>query len=73
MDNEKEKEVDFTVNVSKREDALIYKPENYEVSIVVDCKPSKECKEYHENSYIRININGKNVIKRCGALNTDNT
>lgn len=31
--------------------------------IAIDVKPSEECKKYHENSYIQINVGKKNILK----------
>ena len=49
---------------SKREDVFVLKGSNE--CIAMDAVPSKECKEYHQNSYIQIN----RTLRRCGALNT---
>jgi hypothetical protein len=35
---------------------FIYRTENYPGPIAIDCKPSKECDEYHKNSRIQINL-----------------
>ena len=53
---------------SKREDVseFVYIPEKYDGPIDLDCKPSKECDEYHKDSVIQINL-------RCGALNSMET
>ncbi len=48
---------------SKREDAFVYKPDNYPGPIALNATPSKECKEYHENSCIQINIENKTILK----------
>lgn len=32
--------------------------------VVIDCNPSQECKRYHENSCLQINIGDKTIIKR---------
>lgn len=47
---------------SKREDAFIYRPENYTGPVAIDCKPSKECDEYHKNSKVQINIKSDAVL-----------
>ena len=52
---------------SKREDVFVIKGSNE--CIAIDAIPSKECREYHENSYIQIN----GQLRRCGALNTQET
>jgi hypothetical protein len=52
---------------SKREDVFVVKVSNE--CIAIDAIPSKECREYHENSYIQIN----GQLRRCGALNTQET
>lgn len=38
-------------------DEFIFKPENYSGPIAIDCKPSKECDEYHKNSKVYITLN----------------
>lgn len=43
---------------------FIYKPEKYPGPIAIDIKPSKELKEYHENSCIQINHEGKTILKK---------
>lgn len=55
---------------SKRDDVFVFRPINYPGPNVIDMTPSKECKEYHENSYIQVNVDGKTIHKRCGALNS---
>jgi len=52
---------------SKREDVSVIKGSNE--CIAFDAIPSKECREYHENSYVQIN----GQLRRCGALNTMET
>ena len=47
----------------QEENALIYRPAFYDGPIAINSKPSKECKEYHENSYIQINIDNKVINK----------
>ena len=52
---------------SKREDVFVIKGSTE--CIAMDAIPSKECKEYHQNSYLQIN----GTLKRCGTLNTKET
>jgi hypothetical protein len=52
---------------SKREDVFVIKGSNE--CIAMDATPSKECDEYHKNSYIQIN----GQLRRCGALNSMET
>ncbi len=47
---------------SKREDTFIYRPENYPGPIAIDCKPTKECDEYHKNAKVQINIKSDAVL-----------
>lgn len=47
---------------SKREDTFIIRPENYPGPMAIDCKPSKECDEYHQNSKVQINIKSDAVL-----------
>ena len=56
---------------SKREDVFVYRPDTYQGPIAINATPSKECKEYHKNSCIQINVNDENILKRCGALNSN--
>lgn len=42
---------------------FIYRPENYIGPIALDAKPSSECKQYHKNSRIQINID-KEYLKK---------
>jgi hypothetical protein len=44
--------------------SLIYRPENYNGPIAIDIKPSNECKQYHENSYIQTNIEDTTILKK---------
>jgi hypothetical protein len=43
---------------------FIYRPKIYPGPIAIDMKPSKELIEYHENSSIQINMEGKTIIKK---------
>lgn len=43
----------------KLEKNIVYKPKNYDRPIALNAIPSKECDEYHKNSFIQININEK--------------
>ena len=52
---------------SKREDVFVLQGSNE--CIALDAIPSKECDEYHKNSYIQIN----GQLRRCGALNSMET
>jgi len=52
---------------SKREDVFVVR--GSKECIAIDATPSKECREYHQNSCIQIN----GQLKRCGALNTVET
>ncbi len=45
-------------------DIHIFKSENYPGPMAIDVKPSKECREYHENSCIQVNIDGKSYVKK---------
>ena len=51
----------FQPERSKREDVLVFRPEKYEGPIDIDAIPSKECREYHENSGVQIG----NKTMRC--------
>jgi hypothetical protein len=68
-----EKSIKLDRESSKREDVLIYRHHNYEGPIAQDAIPSKECKEYHENSCIQMDVNGQNILKRCGTPNSMET
>lgn len=46
------------------ENTFIYRPKNYRGPIVLNATPSKELKEYHENSCIQANVNGKSYLKK---------
>lgn len=50
---------------SKREYHLIYRPDKYDGPTALNATPSEECKEYHKNSYIQINVDGKNMLEKC--------
>ena len=52
---------------SKREDFFVFKTDNYPGPIALDATPSKECREYHENSCIQIDVGNKTIHKRCGT------
>jgi hypothetical protein len=43
----------------------VYIPEKYSGPLALNIKPSKECDEYHKNSYIQINIKEKAYIKKA--------
>jgi hypothetical protein len=40
--------------------------------VAIDVKPSKECKEYHENSCIQINKDGKTILRKVKNGNIKN-
>ncbi len=44
--------------------SLIYRPEKYDGPIAISVKPSKKCKEHHENSYIQARIEDKTILKK---------
>lgn len=44
---------------------FIYLPDKYPGPIAMDAKPSKKCDEYHKNSCIQINHEGKNILKKA--------
>jgi len=46
------------------ENSFIYIPEKYPGPIAIDMKPSKECDEYHKNSYIQVNMNNETTLKK---------
>ena len=50
----------------KKEEIFVYRTEKYPGPIAIDCKPSKELREYHENSLIQINIGENSYIKKVG-------
>lgn len=45
---------------------FIYRPENYPGPIAINATPSKELKEYHENTCIQINIGDQSYVKKIG-------
>jgi hypothetical protein len=42
--------------LEKKTGEFTYLSENYPGPIAIDCKPSKECDEYHKNSKVQINL-----------------
>ena len=47
---------------------FIYRPDNYRGPVALDATPSKECRKYHENSCVQINLAGKTEIRPCKAV-----
>lgn len=51
---------------SKREEVFVYRPEKYDGPIAIDATPSKECREYHENSLIQVGNRTMRCSEHCG-------
>jgi hypothetical protein len=47
----------------------VYTPEIYTNPSAIDTNPSKECRKYHENSCIQINIDDQTIVKKINYEN----